>query len=363
MTSKSNNSELTMVLNSGIAFLKNSTLIEAARTMLSRSIFSKQYWTEAVATAFYIRSHKDHLGKFDEKADDVLNNNHIAENERYPPDEYLHPYEPSQSQNGQTDQNDQTAQTDEILNDNLSEHSNHNNDEQIIDNLPNTNDIQISEHSSSPNVEDTLIKHSERGISIYQEKYVKDLLKKYDINGSSVKTPMVPPNNLGPDLSGKAVNETQYRANPKESHLIAVKRIFRKSTSAAARCCGSILLMKSQPTHYDIIYEKVRIYQKLQENRQKTGKHGHEKRKSSIEAKDAKPKPEKVNLQSNWSNLGQQKVNYVKSRALIDHLSIKATWLWKKAQGEVGFTLGSLREVAQAVTSRMTAWQSLSVHT
>ncbi|GJU88479.1 hypothetical protein Tco_1300902 [Tanacetum coccineum] len=57
------------------------------------------------------------------------------------------------------------------------------------------------------------------------------------------------------------------------------------------------------------------------------------------------------------------RVNYVKSRALIDHLSIKATWLWKKAQGEVGFTLGSLREVAQAVTSSMTAWKSLSVHT
>ncbi|GJU45677.1 hypothetical protein Tco_1202943 [Tanacetum coccineum] len=98
------------------------------------------------------------------------------------------------------------------------------------------------------------IRQSETGISINQEKYVKDLLKKYDINGSSVKTPMVPPNNLGPDLSGKSVNETQYRgmigslmyltasrpdiqfstclcaryqANPKESHLIAVKRIFR----------------------------------------------------------------------------------------------------------------------------------------
>ncbi|GKA77890.1 hypothetical protein Tco_0784427 [Tanacetum coccineum] len=65
---------------------------------------------------------------------------------------------------------------------------------------------------------------------------------------------MVPPNNLGPDLNGKFVNETQFRgmigslmyltasrpdiqfstclsaryqANPKESHLIAVKRIFR----------------------------------------------------------------------------------------------------------------------------------------
>ncbi|GKG10566.1 hypothetical protein Tco_0341966, partial [Tanacetum coccineum] len=97
------------------------------------------------------------------------------------------------------------------------------------------------------------IRQSERGISINQEKYVKDLLKKYDINGSSMKTPMVPPNNLGPDLSGKYVNETKYRgmigslmyltasrpdiqfstclcaryqANPKESYLIAVKRIF-----------------------------------------------------------------------------------------------------------------------------------------
>ncbi|GJR30143.1 hypothetical protein Tco_1106375 [Tanacetum coccineum] len=65
---------------------------------------------------------------------------------------------------------------------------------------------------------------------------------------------MVPPNNLGPDLNGKAINETQYRgmirslmyltvskpniqfstclcaryqANPKESNLIVVKRIFR----------------------------------------------------------------------------------------------------------------------------------------
>ncbi|GKD80059.1 hypothetical protein Tco_1342680 [Tanacetum coccineum] len=92
------------------------------------------------------------------------------------------------------------------------------------------------------------------GISINQEKYVKDLLKKYDINGSSVKTLMVPHNKLGPDLNGKVVNKTHYRgmigslmyltasipdiqfstclcsryqANPKESHLITVKRIFR----------------------------------------------------------------------------------------------------------------------------------------
>ncbi|GJQ97551.1 hypothetical protein Tco_0008690 [Tanacetum coccineum] len=133
---------------------------------------------------------------------------------------------------------------------------------------------------------------------------------------------MVPPNNLGPDLSGKAVNETQYRgmigslmyltasrpdiqfstclcaryqANPKESHLIAVKRIFRylKGTPSLGLwypkcsgfdlkgysdsdyaamssvkaeyvvnvgCCANILWMKSQLTDYDIIYEKVSIF-------------------------------------------------------------------------------------------------------
>ncbi|GKA30960.1 retrovirus-related pol polyprotein from transposon TNT 1-94 [Tanacetum coccineum] len=99
------------------------------------------------------------------------------------------------------------------------------------------------------------IKQDDKGISICQEKYTRYLLKKYEISdSSSVKTPMVPPNNLGPDLSSNSVNETLYRgmirslmyliasrpdiqfstclcaryqANPKESHLIVVKRIFR----------------------------------------------------------------------------------------------------------------------------------------
>ncbi|GJX25306.1 retrovirus-related pol polyprotein from transposon TNT 1-94 [Tanacetum coccineum] len=160
---------------------------------------------------------------------------------------------------------------------------------------------------------------SKRGISINQEKYVKDPLKKYDINGSSVKTPMVPPNKLRLDLNGKAVNKTQYRgmigslmylttsrpniqfstclcaryqANPKESHLIVVKRIFRKSTLGAcqllrgmlmcwsakkqqsvamssaraeyvdvAGCCANILWMKilhSRTKHIDIRYHFIR---------------------------------------------------------------------------------------------------------
>ncbi|GJV58408.1 retrovirus-related pol polyprotein from transposon TNT 1-94 [Tanacetum coccineum] len=73
-------------------------------------------------------------------------------------------------------------------------------------------------------------KQFERGVLINQEKYVNDLLKKYDINGSLVKTLMVPLNNLGPDLNGKGVNETRYRdikqilRNPT---LLVVNRIFR----------------------------------------------------------------------------------------------------------------------------------------
>nr|GEW66561.1 retrovirus-related Pol polyprotein from transposon TNT 1-94 [Tanacetum cinerariifolium] len=43
---------------------------------------------------------------------------------------------------------------------------------------------------------------------------------------------MLPPNNLGSDESGVSVNETlfkgmiRYQANPKESNLVVVKRIF-----------------------------------------------------------------------------------------------------------------------------------------
>ncbi|GJV06632.1 retrovirus-related pol polyprotein from transposon TNT 1-94 [Tanacetum coccineum] len=179
----------------------------------------------------FIHNHKNHLGKFDEKADDgfflgyslvskafrvfntrrqqtketyhitfderskaikflktLVDNLTIAESERYPPDKYLHHYEPSQrfqvnrnvasliepyekpkpvvieidgssDQNGQADQNaltdqndqidqndlndqnDHPVQADEILTDDQPEHLNHNNDNHIIDNLPNTEDV------------------------------------------------------------------------------------------------------------------------------------------------------------------------------------------------------------------------------
>ncbi|GJS05874.1 retrovirus-related pol polyprotein from transposon TNT 1-94 [Tanacetum coccineum] len=476
----------------------------------------------------FIHNHKDHLGKFDEKDDDgyflgyslvskafrifntrrqqteetyhitfdesidaikftkpLVDNITIAESKIYPPDEYLHPYEPSQryqvnsneisfiepyeepepvvletnvslDKNDHTDQNDHSAQVDEILDDDQPGHSNHNNDETIIENLPSTEDVQTSEPLSSlaeddlvsntnpiptnpslsipsmasptpqdkwsqdkhielvniignpgarmltrvvakeltlkhPGCVDAMqeelnqfaknkvwilvpapygktivgskwvfrnkrdetsiviknkarivaqgynqqegiyydeifapvarleairiflafatymnftvyqmdvksaflngklkeevyvkqplsfecseflnhIKQSERGISINQEKYVKVLLKKYDINGSSMKTLMVPLNNLGPDLNGKSVNETQYRDIKqilRNLTLLLLREILAMSSSkakyvAAAGCCVNILWMKSQLSDYDIVYEKISLYQ------------------------------------------------------------------------------------------------------
>ncbi|CAJ2651723.1 unnamed protein product [Trifolium pratense] len=88
-----------------------------------------------------------------------------------------------------------------------------------------------------------------------QEKYIKDLLKKYNMNEAKIMTtPMHPSTNLDKDENGKTVSEKEYRGmigsllyltasrpdivfsvglcarfqtSPRESHLTAVKRIFR----------------------------------------------------------------------------------------------------------------------------------------
>ncbi|KAJ9536321.1 hypothetical protein OSB04_un000501 [Centaurea solstitialis] len=99
------------------------------------------------------------------------------------------------------------------------------------------------------------IKQSEKGIFINQGKYVHEMLKKFDLTSyTPMKTPMAPPLSLDKDSKGKPVDVTLYRgmigsllyltascpdimystclcaryqAEPKESHLTAVKRIFR----------------------------------------------------------------------------------------------------------------------------------------
>nr|GEX03114.1 retrovirus-related Pol polyprotein from transposon TNT 1-94 [Tanacetum cinerariifolium] len=439
---------------------KNRTLIEAARTMLSRSVFSKQYLTEAITTAcytqnrstimkrhlktpyeifckripnisflhvfgcpVYIHNHKDHLGKFDEKGDDgyllgyslvskafkvfntrrqktkeiyhitfdesskaikfskpLVNNINIVESERYPPYEYLYPYEPSQ-RNKRDETKIVIKNKARLVAEGYNQQEGIDCDETFalvtrlkairiflafstymnfivyqIDvksaflNGKLKEEVYVKqplgfESNEFPNhvckldkalyglkqalrewyetLSTFLIEHKLNNLKEafnQPRKICQGSAKKYDINGSSVKTPMVPPNNLGPDLKGKSVNETKYRGvigslmylttsrpdiqfstylcvryqvNPKESYLIAVKRIFKylKGTLclglwypkcsgfdlkgypepdyqslaissaeakyvAAAGCYANILWIKSQLTDYEIIYEK-----------------------------------------------------------------------------------------------------------
>ncbi|KAJ9552915.1 hypothetical protein OSB04_016960 [Centaurea solstitialis] len=99
------------------------------------------------------------------------------------------------------------------------------------------------------------VKQNPDDIFINQSKYIKDMLKKFQMTDCSpIKTPMPTGNLLGPDLAGKSVDQKIYRsmigsllyltvtrpdimfatcfcarfqANPKESHIAAVKRILR----------------------------------------------------------------------------------------------------------------------------------------
>jgi len=93
------------------------------------------------------------------------------------------------------------------------------------------------------------------GTKIHQQKYIKELLKKFGMESSkSSTTPISPNNKINADVDGKAVDPTKYRgmigsllyltasrpdimfsvclcaryqANPKESHIAQVKRIFK----------------------------------------------------------------------------------------------------------------------------------------
>ena len=97
------------------------------------------------------------------------------------------------------------------------------------------------------------IKQLEEGIFINQAKYMKDLLKKYELEGcKKISISMATSIKLDADESSKAVDQKMYRgmigsllyliasrpdiqfsvylcayfeANPKESHLIAVKNL------------------------------------------------------------------------------------------------------------------------------------------
>ncbi|KAE8655891.1 Lysophosphatidyl acyltransferase 2, putative isoform 1 [Hibiscus syriacus] len=74
------------------------------------------------------------------------------------------------------------------------------------------------------------IKQRKDGIFINQAKYIKDMLKKFNLeNVKPQATPISPSTKLDKDEGGKCIYVKLYRYQscPKESHLKAIKRIFR----------------------------------------------------------------------------------------------------------------------------------------
>ncbi|KAJ9539032.1 hypothetical protein OSB04_031765 [Centaurea solstitialis] len=151
------------------------------------------------------------------------------------------------------------------------------------------------------------VKQNPDGIFINQSKYIKDMLKKFNMTDCSpIKTPMPTGNLLGPDLAGKPVDQKIYRSMIGSLLYLTATRpdimfatysdyggckLDRKSTSgscqflgdklvswtskkqncvststaeaeyvAAASCCSQVLWMKTQLLDYGYKLKRVPIY-------------------------------------------------------------------------------------------------------
>ncbi|GJR78358.1 putative ribonuclease H-like domain-containing protein [Tanacetum coccineum] len=140
------------------------------------------------------------------------------------------------------------------------------------------------------------VKQKEDGIFISQDKYVAEILKKFDF--ANVKTAKSMIGSLmyltasRPDIMFAVCACSRFQVTPKSSHLSAVKRIFRKSTIggcqflgrkiliswqckkqtivatstteaeyvAAASCCGQVLWIQNQMLDYGFNFMNTKIY-------------------------------------------------------------------------------------------------------
>nr|GFA44072.1 hypothetical protein [Tanacetum cinerariifolium] len=106
-----------------------------------------------------------------------------------------------------------------------------------------------------------------KGISICQEQYTRNLLNKYDIfDSSSVKTPMVPPNNLDSNYAGcnmdrKSISGTYQILGGKLVCWSAKKQHSMVMSSAEAEYVGTAgccAILHSRTKHIDIRYHFIK---------------------------------------------------------------------------------------------------------
>ncbi|GJZ63459.1 retrovirus-related pol polyprotein from transposon TNT 1-94 [Tanacetum coccineum] len=242
----------------------------------------------------------------------LVNNIIFAESERYLPDEYLHPYEPSQmyqtnsknvsfiesykcpelvdleikvssdqngqaDQNDQTDQNDQHAQTDEISNDDQFSRQLVSGTKGIKLELSSKNKARLVAQGYNQqvgiNYDETFVPIARleaikiflafatyMNLIVYQMDVKSKFLNGFDLKGYSYS------NYAGCNMDRKSTSGTCQLLKDKLVCWSAKKQQYVAMSSAKAeyvaadRCCANILWMKSQLTDYDILYEKVPIF-------------------------------------------------------------------------------------------------------
>ncbi|CAM8881502.1 unnamed protein product [Rhodiola kirilowii] len=66
------------------------------------------------------------------------------------------------------------------------------------------------------------------GTQIHQQKYLKEVLLKYELNSSkTISTPSSPADSLSKEMNSPPTDQTKYQADPREAYLKAIKRIMR----------------------------------------------------------------------------------------------------------------------------------------
>nr|GEV08036.1 hypothetical protein [Tanacetum cinerariifolium] len=259
----------------GIAEKKNKTLIEAARTMLNGSVLSKHFQAKVVKIAYYTQNKPIIVKRHDKTPYEIFR-------ERIHDISYFHvfgcPVFIHNHKDHLASTSSHPAPQDRWSKDHNIKVVN------IIGNhregmLTRSMVAKLTSASASECLFADFLSEIEPK-KVYEKKFVKqspgfessefpDYVCKLDkaLYGlkqapkacSLVKTPMVPPNYLSPDLAGfdlKGYSDFDY----------AGYNMDRKSTSAeaeyvaAAKCCASILWMKSQLSDNDIHYKMVPIF-------------------------------------------------------------------------------------------------------